>query len=174
VGEGEAEGGRDVLFYDLVGHNRGRRNTMEQRYILLVEDNPDDVELTLLAFKKYNIKNDLVVIQDGAEALDYLFAEGAYAGRDLSNMPTVILLDLKLPKIGGLEVLRRIRADERTKFLPVVILTSSKEEQDLINGYKFGANSYVRKPIDFAQFTEAARQLGLYWLILNEPPPRKL
>jgi two-component system response regulator len=147
---------------------------MEQKYILLVEDNPDDVELTLLAFKKYNIKNDLVVIQNGAEALDYLFAEGAYAGRDLSNMPTVILLDLKLPKIGGLEVLRRIRADERTKFLPVVILTSSKEEQDLINGYKFGANSYVRKPVDFAQFTEAARQLGLYWLILNEPPPRKL
>jgi CheY-like chemotaxis protein len=147
---------------------------MEQKYILLVEDNPDDVELTLLAFKKYNIKNDLVVIQNGAEALDYLFAEGAYAGRDLSNMPTVILLDLKLPKIGGLEVLRRIRADERTKFLPVVILTSSKEEQDLINGYKFGANSYVRKPIDFAQFTEAARQLGLYWMILNEPPPRKL
>jgi len=147
---------------------------MEQKYILLVEDNPDDVELTLLAFKKYNIKNDLVVIQNGAEALDYLFAEGAYAGRDLSNMPTVILLDLKLPKIGGLEVLRRIRADERTKFLPVVILTSSKEEQDLINGYKFGANSYVRKPVDFAQFTEAARQLGLYWMILNEPPPRKL
>jgi len=146
---------------------------MEQKYILLVEDNPDDVELTLLAFKKYNIKNDLVVIQNGAEALDYLFAEGAYAGRDLSNMPTVILLDLKLPKIGGLEVLRRIRADERTKFLPVVILTSSKEEQDLINGYKFGANSYVRKPVDFAQFTEAARQLGLYWMILNEPPPRK-
>lgn len=147
---------------------------MEQKYILLVEDNPDDVELTLLAFKKYNIKNDLVVIQNGAEALDYLFAEGAYAGRDLSNMPAVILLDLKLPKIGGLEVLRRIRADERTKFLPVVILTSSKEEQDLIDGYKFGANSYVRKPVDFAQFTEAARQLGLYWMILNEPPSRKL
>ena len=147
---------------------------MEQKYILLVEDNPDDVELTLLAFKKYNIKNDLVVIQDGAEALDYLFAEGAYAGRDPSNMPAVILLDLKLPKIGGLEILRRIRADERTKFLPVVILTSSKEEQDLIDGYKFGANSYVRKPVDFAQFTEAARQLGLYWLILNEPPSRKL
>jgi len=147
---------------------------MEERYILLVEDNPDDVELTLLAFKKYKIKNEVVVIQDGAEAQDYLFAEGAYAGRDLSNMPAVILLDLKLPKIGGLEILRRIRADERTKFLPVVILTSSKEEQGLINGYKFGANSYVRKPVDFAQFTEAARQLGLYWMILNEPPPRKL
>jgi len=147
---------------------------MEQRYILLVEDNPDDVELTLLAFKKYKIKNEIVVIQNGAEALDYLFAEGAYAGRDLCNMPAVILLDLKLPKIGGLEVLRRIRTDERTKFLPVVILTSSKEEQDLIDGYKFGANSYVRKPVDFAQFTEAARQLGLYWLILNEPPSRKL
>lgn len=147
---------------------------MEQRYILLVEDNPDDVELTLLAFKKYKIKNEIVVIQNGAEALDYLFAEGAYAGRDLGNMPAVILLDLKLPKIGGLEVLRRIRTDERTKFLPVVILTSSKEEQDLIDGYKFGANSYVRKPVDFAQFTEAARQLGLYWLILNELPPRKL
>lgn len=147
---------------------------MEQKHILLVEDNPDDVELTLLAFKKYKIKNEIVVIQDGAEALDYLFAEGTYAGRDLSNMPAVILLDLKLPKIAGLEVLRRIRADERTKFLPVVILTSSKEEQDLIDGYKFGANSYVRKPIDFAQFTEAARQLGLYWMILNEPPPRNL
>ena len=147
---------------------------MEQRYILLVEDNPDDVELTLLAFKKYKIKNEIVVIQNGAEALDYLFAEGAHAGRDLCNMPAVILLDLKLPKIGGLEVLRRIRTDERTKFLPVVILTSSKEEQDLIDGYKFGANSYVRKPVDFAQFTEAARQLGLYWLILNEPPSRKL
>jgi len=147
---------------------------MEQKYILLVEDNPDDVELTLLAFKKYKIKNEIVVIQDGAEALDYLFAKGAYAGRDLNNMPAVILLDLKLPKIGGLEILRRIRADERTKFLPVVILTSSKGEQDLINGYKFGANSYVRKPVDFAQFAEAARQLGLYWIILNEPPPRKL
>ena len=145
---------------------------MEQRFILLVEDNPDDVELTLRAFKKHNVQNEVVVVRDGAEALDYLFVTGAYAGRDIDIMPAVILLDLKLPKIDGLEVLRRIRADERTRLLPVVILTSSKEEQDLINGYKLGANSYIRKPVDFIQFSEAIRQLGLYWLIINEPPPK--
>ena len=114
----------------------------------------------------------MVVARDGAEALDYLFGTGAYAGRDMSVMPTITLLDLKLPKVYGLEVLRRLRADDRTKLLPVVILTSSKEEQDLINGYKLGANSYIRKPVNFTQFTDAIRELGLYWLVLNEPPPR--
>jgi CheY-like chemotaxis protein len=145
---------------------------MKQRIILLVEDNPDDVELTLLSFKKHNIHNEVVVTRDGAEALDYLFTTGAYADRDRSIMPAVILLDLKLPKIDGMEVLQRLRADERTKLLPVVILTSSKEEQDILNGYKLGANSYVRKPVDFNQFSDAVKQLGLYWLLLNEPPPR--
>jgi len=145
---------------------------MKQACILLVEDNPDDVELTLRAFKNSNIRNEIVVARDGAEALDYLFVTGAYAGRDADIMPAVILLDLKLPKIDGLEVLRRLRADARTKLLPVVILTSSKEERDLINGYRLGANSYIRKPVDFIQFSEAVRQLGLYWLIINEPPPK--
>jgi len=144
---------------------------MNEKIILLVEDNPDDEELTLRALKKNNIQNDVVIARDGVEALDYLFGTGAYAGRDTSNVPAVTLLDLKLPKVDGLEVLRRLRADERTKYLPVVILTSSKEEQDLLNGYKFGANSYIRKPVDFAQFTEAVRNLGLYWLLLNESPP---
>ncbi len=144
---------------------------MAQKIILLVEDNPDDEALTLRALKKNNILNEVIVARDGAEALDYLFGTGKYAGRDLSNMPQVILLDLKLPKIDGMEVLRRIRADKRTKLLPVVILTSSKEERDLINGYKLGANSYIRKPVDFDQFREAVRQLKLYWLVLNEPPP---
>jgi two-component system, response regulator len=144
---------------------------LDQKTILLVEDNPDDVELTLRALKKHNVQNEMVVARDGAEALDYFFGTGAHAGRDISKMPAVILLDLKLPKIDGLEVLQRLRADERTKLLPVVILTSSKEEQDLINGYKFGANSYVRKPVDFVQFSEAICQLRLYWLIVNEPPP---
>ena len=144
---------------------------MKQVCILLVEDNPDDVELTLRAFKKNNIQNEVIVANDGAEALDYLFATGAHVGRDTDIMPTVILLDLQLPKIDGLEVLRRIRGDERTKLIPVIILTSSKEEQDLISSYKMGANSYIRKPVDFVQFSEAIRQLGLYWLILNEPPP---
>ncbi len=144
----------------------------KEKTILLVEDNPGDVELTLRALKKHNIGNEIIVVRDGAEALDYLFATGAYAERDKSTMPAVILLDLKLPKIDGLGVLRRIRADERTKLLPVVILTSSKEEQDMINGYTLGANGYVRKPVDFIQFSDAVGQLGLYWLLLNEPPPR--
>lgn len=144
---------------------------MERKIILLVEDNPDDEALTLRAFKKNNIMNEVVVARDGAEALDYLFAAGAHAGRDMSVMPAVILLDLKLPKVDGLEVLRRLRADYRTKLLPVVILTSSNEEQDLIDGYSLGANSYVRKPVDFTQFSEAVRQLGLYWLLLNEALP---
>jgi two-component system response regulator len=146
---------------------------MDKRFILLVEDNPDDVELTKRALKIHNIANEVIVARDGAEALDYLFATGAYAGRDMTVAPQLILLDLKLPKVDGLEVLRRLRSDERTMFLPVVILTSSKEEQDLVNGYKLHANSYIRKPVDFNQFSEAVRQLGLYWLVLNEPPPRK-
>ena len=139
--------------------------------ILLVEDNPDDEALTIRALKKNNIGNELVVVRDGAEALDFLFATGAYSGRNLNKKLQVILLDLKLPKVDGLEVLRRIRADERTRLLPVVILTSSKEESDLLTGYSLGANSYVRKPVDFNQFVEAVRNLGLYWLILNEAPP---
>jgi two-component system, response regulator len=144
---------------------------MEDKIILLVEDNADDEKLTLRALKKNNISNEVVVARNGAEALDYLFGTGAYAGRNLRVMPQVILLDLKLPKLDGLEVLRRVRADDRTKLLPVVILTSSNEEMDRINGYGLGANSYVRKPVDFNQFSEAARQLGLYWLVLNESPP---
>lgn len=139
--------------------------------ILLVEDNPDDEALTLRALKKNNIHNDVVVARNGVEALDYLFGTGAHAGRDLTVMPAVVLLDLKLPKIDGLEVLRRMRAEERTRLVPVVILTSSNEERDRVNGYGLGANSYVRKPVDFGQFIEAVRQLGLYWLILNEPAP---
>jgi len=145
---------------------------MEEKIILLVEDNPDDVELTLRAFKKCNIANEVVVARDGVEALDYLFGTGAYAGRDLSVMPAVVLLDLKLPRIDGLEVLRRLRADERTRCLPVVVLTSSNEDQDVVNSYQLGANSYIRKPVDFIQFIEAARQLGIYWLLLNEAPPK--
>jgi len=139
--------------------------------ILLVEDNSDDEALTLRALRKNNIHNELVVARDGVEALDYLFGTGIHAGRDLAVMPQVVLMDLKLPKIDGLQVLRRLRSDERTCFLPVVILTSSKEQQDILEGYRLGANSYVRKPVDFAQFIEAVRQLGLYWLILNQPVP---
>jgi two-component system, response regulator len=144
---------------------------MEEKTILLVEDNPDDVELTLRAFKKNNILNPVSIAKDGVEALDYLFGTGMYAGRNLKEMPVVVLLDLKLPKIDGLEVLRRIRRDDRTKLLPVVILTSSVEQMDVINGYSLGANSYIRKPVEFNQFVEAMRHLGLYWLLWNEPPP---
>ena len=142
------------------------------RTILLVEDNPDDVKLTLRTFNEHNLSNDIVLAQDGAEALEYIFGTGAYAGRDVTDQPAVIFLDLKLPKLDGLEVLRRIRRDPRTALQPVVILTSSSEEQDMIQGYALGANSYVRKPVDFDQFVEAARQLGLYWLLLNQAPPR--
>jgi two-component system response regulator len=141
--------------------------------ILLVEDNPDDQALTRRALKKNNILNDVVLAQDGVEALDYLFCTGAHAGRDAGNLPAVVLLDLKLPKVDGLEVLRRLRSEDRTKLLPVVVLTSSKEEQDLVHSYSLGANSYIRKPVDFGQFIEAVRQLGLYWLVLNESPPQR-
>lgn len=144
---------------------------MEIKTILLVEDNPDDVELTLRALKNNNIKNKVIVVNDGAEALDFLFGKGKYSDRNLSEMPAVILLDLKLPKISGLEVLQQIRENEITKLLPVVILTSSKEEQDLISSYSLGANSYIRKPVDFKQFTEAVQNLKLYWLLINEAPP---
>jgi two-component system response regulator len=146
---------------------------MKDKIILLVEDSPDDEELTLRALKKNNIRNDVVVAHDGAEALDYLFGRGAHEGRDTSVLPQVVLLDLKLPKIDGLAVLRAIRGDARTKRLPVVILTSSKEERDLLDGYEVGANSYVRKPVDFTAFAEAVRHLGLYWLVLNESPPER-
>ncbi|MDO8897558.1 MAG: response regulator [Bacteroidales bacterium] len=146
---------------------------MTNKTILLIEDNLDDVELTLHAIRKNRIKNEIAVVNDGAEALDYLFGTGKYSGRDCTVLPTVILLDLKLPKVDGLEVLRQIRANEHTKFLPVVILTSSKEEQDIINSYSLGANSYVRKPVNFNLFAEAVSHLGLYWLLLNEGPPPK-
>ena len=142
-----------------------------EKFILLVEDNPDDETLTLHAFKENRILNEVVVVRDGAEALAYLFGTGTYAGRDLSAMPTVILLDVKLPKIDGLEVLRRVRADDRTRLLPVVVLTTSKEERDLVNSYTLGANSYVCKPVNMVQFAEAVRELGLYWLIVNQGPP---
>jgi two-component system, response regulator len=140
------------------------------RNILLVEDNPDDEALTLRALKKNRIANEVVVCRDGAEALDYLFSRGAFAGRDGSDLPQVILLDLKLPKVDGLEVLRQIRADGRTSIVPVVILTSSREDEDIARSYQLGANSYVRKPVDFVEFSEAARQLGMYWLLLNQAP----
>ena len=144
---------------------------MNNKVILLVEDNPDDEALTLRALKKNNIMNEVVVAHDGVEALDYLFATGTHAGRDTAVMPEVILLDLKMPKIDGLEVLRRVRADESTRLLPVVVLTSSKEERDMIESYSLGANSYIRKPVDFSEFTETVRTLAHYWLRLNEPPP---
>lgn len=144
---------------------------MDKQLILLVEDNPDDVVLTLRALKKNNILNEVVVANDGAEALDFFFGTGIYEGRDTNVMPVITLLDLKLPKIDGLEVLQRLRANSRTKILPVIVLTTSKEEKDILDSYNFGANSYIRKPVDFIQFTEAIRQLGMYWLLLNERPP---
>ncbi len=144
---------------------------MRDKIILLVEDNPDDELLTLRALKKNGVINEVVVARDGVEALDYLFGTGSHAGRDIGVMPQLILLDLKLPRIDGLEVLRRLRADERTRLLPVVILTSSREQQDMVDGYGLGANSYVRKPVNFEQFVSAVEQLKLYWLVLNEAPP---
>jgi CheY-like chemotaxis protein len=145
---------------------------MSEQEILLVEDNANDEELTLRALRRSNIANPVTVVRDGAAALDYLFSRGAYADREAQAMPALVLLDLKLPKVGGLDVLRAIRADPRTQLLPVVILTSSKEDQDLLAGYASGANSYVVKPVDFTQFADAVRQLGMYWLVLNEQPPK--
>jgi two-component system response regulator len=144
---------------------------MDDNVILLVEDNPDDEALTLRALRKNNIVNQVVVARDGREALDYMLGMGEYSGRDQNQLPQVILLDLKLPKIDGLEVLRQLRSNPHTKLVPVVILTSSNEEQDRFKGYDLGANSYVRKPVDFNKFIEAVRQLGLYWLVFNERPP---
>ncbi len=144
---------------------------MANAVILLVEDNPDDVELTLRAFKKHSVSNQIVVARDGLEALDYLFGTTDGAGHETAELPALVLLDLKLPKVDGLEVLRRIRADRRTGIIPVVVLTSSKEQQDLVKSYEHHCNSFIRKPVDFTQFAEAIRQLGLYWLLLNEPPP---
>ena len=142
----------------------------EEKIILLVEDNPDDVELTIRAFRKNNISNEIIVARDGVEALDYLHGRGTHTGRNTKDLPVVVLLDLKLPKINGMEVLREIRQDEFLKLVPVVILTSSAEQQDVVEGYKLGANSYIRKPVDFEEFTEAIKFLGLYWLLWNEPP----
>ncbi len=146
---------------------------MGEKRILLVEDNPDDEALTLRALQKNNILNDVVVARDGEEALDYLFARGPFGGRDPGDLPAVVLLDLKLPKVDGHEVLRQVRADERTRRVPVVILTTSREEQDVVESYGSGANSYVRKPVDFSEFVRAVGQLGVYWLMLNEAPPRR-
>jgi CheY-like chemotaxis protein len=141
------------------------------KVILLVEDNPDDEALAIRALKRHHIGNEIVVAHDGVEALDYLFGTGIYANRDTNIKPAVVLLDLKLPRVSGLEVLRRLREDERTKLLPVVVLTTSSEEQDLLDCYSMGCNSYIRKPVDFIQFSESIRQLGLYWLLMNQPPP---
>jgi two-component system, response regulator len=147
---------------------------MKNKIILLVEDNPSDIGLTKRAFEKSHIANEMVVVEDGQEALDYLFGGGSYAERDLNDLPALILLDLKLPRVAGLDVLRQVRADERTSRLPVVILTTSQEEQDIAQGYDLRANSYVRKPVDFTKFVDAIQHMGLYWLVLNEPPPPKV
>jgi CheY-like chemotaxis protein len=144
---------------------------MSEKMILLVEDNPDDEELTTRALRQAKIANEIVVARDGSEALDFMFGQGKYEGRDLATMPAVILLDLKLPKLSGLEVLQRLRADARTKVVPVVVLTSSSEDEDMLRSYRFGANSYVRKPVEFGSFANAVAQLGLYWILLNQPPP---
>jgi CheY-like chemotaxis protein len=141
------------------------------RVILLVEDNPDDEALAIRALTRHHIGNKIVVARDGVEALDYLFGVGMYAGRDITIKPSVVLLDLKLPRVDGLEVLRRLRENDSTKLLPIVVLTTSSEEQDLLDSYSLGCNSYIRKPVDFLQFSEAIRQLGMYWLLMNEPPP---
>ena len=147
---------------------------MNKRIIMIVEDNEDDLELALRAFRLNHVLNEIVVARDGVEALDYLFGTGPHAGRNLCIMPEVVLLDLKMPRLGGLEVLRRIKADERTRYLPVVVLTSSDEEKDMIDSYHYGVNSYIRKPVDFEQFTEAVRQLSLYWMVLNQCPRNPL
>ncbi|HMN60112.1 MAG TPA: response regulator [Anaerolinea sp.] len=144
---------------------------MMDGYILLVEDNQDDEELTLIAFKKANILNEIIITRDGQEALDFLYAQGDYAGRDPGDLPQVILLDLKLPKLSGLEVLERVRSDPRTRLVPVVVMTSSSEEEDILSSYRLGANSYVRKPVEFQRFADSVRQLGLYWLLINQTPP---
>lgn len=145
---------------------------MAEKIILLVEDNPDDEALTLRALKQSKLANEIVITRDGTEALDFLFGTGAFAGRDVTNTPGVVLLDLKLPKLSGLEVLQRLRADPRTRLTPVVVLTSSSEDEDMMRSYEFGANSYVRKPVVFGKFADAVSQLGLYWMLLNQPPPR--
>lgn len=144
--------------------------SLSKKHILLVEDNPDDEALALRALKKSNVANKISIARDGVEALDYIFCEGEYQARDIHQHPVVVLLDLKLPKVDGLEVLKRIKEDDRTRRMPVVVMTSSSEEQDIVNSYDFGANSYIRKPVDFNQFTEAVAQLGLYWLVMNEVP----
>ena len=145
---------------------------MENKFILLVEDNPDDIELTLHAFKKNNIKNEIIVLGDGAEALDFIFAKGEYSRRSVINGPKVILLDLRLPKVDGMEVLRQIKADERTRTIPVVVLTSSKEDVDIAESYKLGVNSYISKPVEFDEFARTVSNLGLYWLLVNHPPTK--
>ena len=144
---------------------------MKNKIVFLVEDNPDDVDLTLRSFKKSGFENELVIARDGVEALDYIFASGAHQGRDIENMPVLILLDLKLPKVNGIEVLRRLKSDPRTHSIPVVVLTSSNEDRDKMEAYKLRANSYIRKPVDFTAFNDVLRQLGVYWLTLNEAPP---
>lgn len=170
MGRGCSGKGGDLLFHAL----KERKTGMGKKTILLVEDNPDDEKLTIRALKQNNVANEIVVAHDGAEALGYLFARGGYGGRDSGELPQVVLLDLKMPGMDGLEVLRRLRSDDRTKLLPVIVFTSSREERDIVESYRLGANSYISKPVDFDEFSAAVRQLGLYWLILNEgPPPKK-